>query len=524
MRWLALFLPLFAQQDLRLTYEPGSQPYRVYAPAQHATPVPLVIALHGTGGDQNTLLDTHRTLKTAADRFGVIVVAPHGRGVTEYRGIGEEDVLTVLNEVRKRFVIDPERIYLTGHSMGGTGSAYLAMRHPDTFAAYAPLAAAYSFPWLARNSTAVPSLWTGGAADAEYYHRGVAVGIERMRKFGANVTVEVLPGEGHDGPVKDFERVFAWLLKHKRDLHPRRFTYETDTPLHGCAFWTCIDSVATPGRMATIVATAPGGNRAEFVVDNVAEFTFIPDATFLDVTRPVNVAIGGKTIWSAPIPIGQRLRFTHGWTVALEDAAPRIVEKVARTTHKLDMLGDEKPLANWIADAMRRATGADIALYGGWAYRGLPLPEGAVDIVDLIQCSRPFDQYLVTVKLTGYDIERILDDNVPHPKKDQPLRIDSPGASRLVQVSGMKYVFDPAKPDGYKILSSTLDPDRIYTVVLEGQVVERESMLLAGRFRRLDYKTTEIPLTLALYGHASGGTIHAAAEGRVTRAQPAGSR
>ena len=54
---------------------------------------------------------------------------------------------------------------------------------------------------------------------------------------------------------------------------------------------------------------------------------------------------------------------------------------------------------------------------------------------------------------------------------------------------------------------------------MEGQVVERETIRLAGRFKNLDYQTTEIPFTLALYGYAaSKGTIEAKREGRVVHA------
>jgi predicted esterase len=524
--WMLLTLSALGQ-DLRLHYlseiDNTRQPYRLYIPPTHPNPAPLVIALHGTGGDENTLLDQHATLKPAADKHGIIVVSPFGRGVTEYRGIGEHDVLRVLQEVRAKYPIDPERIYITGHSMGGTGAVYLAMRHPDLFAAAAPLAAAYSFPWLARNLTAIPTLWIAGANDDEFYHRGVAVGLERLRKFGARTILESLPDEGHSGPVKDFHRVFAWLAQFKRDPHPRRYSFEADTPLHGCAFWTCIESFQQPGQIATLLAEGAGGNRVNFTLSNIAEFTFIPDSTFLDTTKAVPIAINGNLVWSAPIPLDQQLRFTHGWTAALEPIQPRASKwrshPVAQAPSQLDMTGTQKALGSWIADAMRAATKTDIALYGGWAYRGLPIPKGTVDIVDLLQCSRPFDQLLVTATLTGHEITQILDDNVPHPKKDQPLRIDSPGASRLIQVSGMSYVFDPAKPDGYKILSTSLQPEKLYTVTLEGQAVERQSMLLAGKFRRLDYHTTGIPLTLALYGHAARQrNIVAPPPGRVRQA------
>jgi predicted esterase len=532
---LACLLPIavYAQQDLRLTYispiDNTAQPYRVYVPQSHPDPAPLVIALHGTGGNENTLFDDpayqHVSLKQAAEEYGMIVLSPFGRGITEYRGAGEHDVLSALAEVQRRFPVDPSRIYLTGHSMGGTGAAYLALHHPDLFAAAAPLAAAYSFPWLARNAVNIPFLWLAGSADAEYYHRGVAPAVERMRKFGARVDFEAIPGEGHNGPVRDFGKVFAWFAKHSRAPNPRRFFFEADTPLHGCAFWTCLELFAQPGRIASIAAAAPGGNRVELVLDNVAELTFIPDPTFLDTTRPIPLAINGNQIWNAPIPIGSQLRITHGWTASLEPARARTLSwranPVAVADARLGMEGLEKPLGSWIADAMRAATKADIALYGAWAYRGLPIPQGIVDIVDLIQCSRPFDQYLVTVQLSGSQITAILDDNIPHPAKDNPLRMDSPGASRLVQVSGFRYRFNPRLPDGQKIVDSTLDPDRIYTVALEGQTVERESMLLAGLFRRLDYSTTRISLTLALYHYAARtGKITLPDSGRVAEARP----
>ena len=534
-----VLLLLFAQPvfgpDLRLFYrstiDNTEQPYRLYVPSTYRSdgpPMPLVIAMHGTGGNEGTLFDDavyrQGALKQAAEKHGMIVASPLGRGITEYRGIGENDVFEVLDAVRGRYHIDPARIYLTGHSMGGTGAAYLALHHPDLFAAAAPLAAAYSFPWLARNALTVPFLWIGGAADAEYYHRGVAVGVERMRKFGAPVISESLPGEGHNGTVKDFDRVLGWLGRHKRDLHPRSYFFEVDTPLHGEAWWTRVERIARPGRMASIEARADSRERAVFETDNVAAFVFTPDRAVFDPGAPTEVIVNGQSVWKAIVPDAKAVRIAAGVARLVPARARKLTawrtETVAVAPQVLDMSGrDEKLLGNWITDAMRAATGAGIALWGGWAYRGLPIPQGKVDVVDLIQCSRPFDQLLVTVRLTGDEIRAILDDNVPDPKKDQPLRVDSPGASRLLQISGASYVFNAQARSGARIVSSTLEARRVYVVAMEGQVMERETALLAGRFRKLDYVTTPIPLTLALYGHAARtGRIEARREGRVRAA------
>jgi hypothetical protein len=175
------------------------------------------------------------------------------------------------------------------------------------------------------------------------------------------------------------------------------------------------------------------------------------------------------------------------------------------------MDGVDAPLANWISDAMRAATEADVALYNRRHYRGLPIPQGAVDEADLLQCTRPFEQYLVVTDLPGRALIEVIEDNIRDPND---------GLEYLVQPSGLRYTFSWGLPRGRRITDSDVDPDRIYKVVLEGQSPERVGrrtvMFLAGRRETLDYCVTEVPLRAALYAHAvRNGKIEATAEGRV---------
>lgn len=509
---------LYGAQDLRLTYLSGidqtEQPYRILVPAGYdgTRAFPLVFALHGTGGTEATMIDGPQygngALKRAAERYGALIVSPYGRGVTEYRGIGENDILSVLAEVRRRYRVDADRIYLTGHSMGGTGSAYLAMRHPDLFAAVAPLAAAYSYPWLAANLKHVPSWWIMGGDDDHYYHLGVNPGLERMRALGCLVRYTNLPGKGHYGPVEDLEGVVAWLLEHKR-AHPREYAFEVDTPRHGHAWWTAVEAITEPGKVALVKARAEGRGRARLQLTNVAALAFAPDPEVFD--GAIEVSVDGKRVYKGRLPAAQELSITGGpgrWKAAPRSRSERSLtawrtHPVAEAPERLDMRGLEAPLANWITDAMRAATGADLALYTRQYYRGLPVPAGTVDVVDLIQASRPFDQYLVTVRLRGRDLVEIFDANIPEPKDRTGLPVDAPVADQLVQLSGGRYTFDRRQPKGKRIVETDLDPDRVYTVALEGQAVEREAILLLGRFRKLEFRTTDVPFTLALYGHAA---------------------
>lgn len=67
------------------------------------------------------------------------VPAPSNADIEKW---SEADVMNVLATMRKEFNIDPKRIYLTGHSMGGAGTLFLASKHADLWAAAAPVAPA----------------------------------------------------------------------------------------------------------------------------------------------------------------------------------------------------------------------------------------------------------------------------------------------------------------------------------------------------------------------------------------------
>jgi len=74
------------------------------------------------------------------------VVSPLGRGeLMGYDGLGYDDVMRVIADVRRAYPIDPQRITLTGASMGGGGTWAIGLRHPELFAALAPVCAVADF-------------------------------------------------------------------------------------------------------------------------------------------------------------------------------------------------------------------------------------------------------------------------------------------------------------------------------------------------------------------------------------------
>jgi dienelactone hydrolase len=85
--------------------------------------------------------------------------------VTAY---SEQDVMNVLDLVRKEFNVDERRIYLVGHSQGGGGARHLAEKYPDIWAGVAMLAPALFNVQVTRESkiTKIPMLLAVGDQDS----------------------------------------------------------------------------------------------------------------------------------------------------------------------------------------------------------------------------------------------------------------------------------------------------------------------------------------------------------------------
>jgi phospholipase/carboxylesterase len=103
---------------------------------------PLLVWLHGPGGSEKQL---KRVMPLVSLR-NYIGVAPRGmamrsdaagygwRQTDDHIFLAEQRVFACVDQVRRRFNIDPTRVFLAGYDCGGTMALRLAMRHPQRFA------------------------------------------------------------------------------------------------------------------------------------------------------------------------------------------------------------------------------------------------------------------------------------------------------------------------------------------------------------------------------------------------------
>jgi poly(3-hydroxybutyrate) depolymerase len=150
--------------------------------------------------------------------------APAGPSDEQIAKLSEQDVMNVLDMMRKEFSIDPKRIYLTGHSMGGAGTLFLGAKHADLWAAIAPVAPA---SFMMNNNRAeilgkmkaagVPILLLTGDADEVVAPSNTRMWAETLKEINANHVYIEQPGVTH-GPVitTSQKEIFDFFAKHTK--------------------------------------------------------------------------------------------------------------------------------------------------------------------------------------------------------------------------------------------------------------------------------------------------------------------
>jgi predicted esterase len=194
-----------------------SIPVRVYAPksiADHQTSgkrMPLVIALHGAGGDENMFFEAYGAgrIKQLADAHDFIVVSPS----TYFMIPNPQALSSIVQAMSDAYPIDPTRIYILGHSMGAMTAQGLLARQPRILAACALIAGGNAF---ANTPNIPPTLVYAGEIDPMFPMQRMVRIWQDATAAGLPVDLQVAKGFGHTLVVGEvLPEVIAWLLKHR---------------------------------------------------------------------------------------------------------------------------------------------------------------------------------------------------------------------------------------------------------------------------------------------------------------------
>lgn len=218
--------------------------YEIYVPPAW-TPQkkwPVILFLHGVGHNgtygelpEPLLAPRFTSYQKQSD---AIVVFPRCR---EHRWWSDAEMeamaLGALEQTVREFHGDRTRLYLTGLSMGGYGTWWLASHHPGKFAAIAPVCGGIRTP----PTIAIPPISTSrdpyadvarkiGRTPVWIFHGSAdqTISVEESRKMaealkqaGGDVRYTEYPGVGHNAwdPAYSDADFFPWLLSHRLERH-----------------------------------------------------------------------------------------------------------------------------------------------------------------------------------------------------------------------------------------------------------------------------------------------------------------
>jgi predicted esterase len=238
-----------------------------------------------------------------------ITMRATGRGPgSVYQNYGEEDVFEAVRDAMTKYPIDPDRISVTGFSMGGAATWYLVSHYPDFFAAAAPMSGycdyrlwekpgGFTYPmqpweepsWQARSAAFLPSnfehtaMWiTHGEWDRSV-GGGVPVAHSRkmyslLKERSYNVKYTEVPKTGHSSPPELFEQVTLWLIQQRKERNPRHIELTTYALRHNKSYWVTADQLEHYGERARLDARLTG-HELVIQTENVSAFTAGPIAS-----------------------------------------------------------------------------------------------------------------------------------------------------------------------------------------------------------------------------------------------------
>jgi predicted peptidase len=220
-------------------------PYRLFTPKGYdpSRPYALILYLHGAGdrGDDNEQQFSKLTMWMARTKnqreTPAFILAPQcpsrmqwvntpwakGSYSIEQTPLSEpmKAALEILAAVQAEYNIDPDRILVTGVSMGGFGAWDLVTRFPQKFAAVMPVCGAGD-PSKASTIAHVPAWIFHGEKDHTVPTKGARELVKALKDAGASPIYVEYKGQEHgiwDDAYKD-EKALAWFFSQKRGATP----------------------------------------------------------------------------------------------------------------------------------------------------------------------------------------------------------------------------------------------------------------------------------------------------------------
>jgi predicted peptidase len=183
---------------------------------------PLILFLHGAGergtdGKRQAQVGLGPAIRKQDKTFPFFAVFPQARRTWRADSEDAGRSLAILAEVQKEYKIDANRVYLTGLSMGGSGTWGLAVKYPGKWAAIVPICGGGD-PSKAAEIKDVPCWCFHGDADKAVPVSQSRRMTEALEKAGGKRRCTEYAGVGHNSWDRAYgtKELYTWLLMQER--------------------------------------------------------------------------------------------------------------------------------------------------------------------------------------------------------------------------------------------------------------------------------------------------------------------
>ena len=311
----------------------------------------LLIAMHG-GGEGSGDAGSAFGIWAGATSNGMTVIAPEV--MTKVSSAWNEEpeekmVLELIEAATRTWDIDPDRIYLAGHSMGGDASWMLGGRNADLLAACAPLAGSV-MPYMkqgTRNKRATPiaayeGLMEGVLPNLMHLHYVIChsdddeneavhpddIATGRLKQLQAlwpgkyDFRYDRITGNKHGLPPGGVKPILDWMEKKARTTYPDEVVWETWWKWKRQMYWLWHDGhldawrfharVVEPNHVEVSATTKPTQGREN---PKTIDLTILCSPRMFDFGKPLKVTCGKevlfegmvpRTMWSLLVTVGRR--------------------------------------------------------------------------------------------------------------------------------------------------------------------------------------------------------------------------
>jgi pimeloyl-ACP methyl ester carboxylesterase len=252
-----------------------------------------------------------------ATRQGYIVIAPrwtldhqikYGYSAREHAA-----VLNCLRDACRRFAVDSNRVFISGHGMGGDAAWDIALAHCDLWAGAVVICGQSDrfCSYYTENAKYVPFYVVSGELDGGTLTRN-AKDLDRYFTRGYNTTVVEYEGRGLEDFYDEVLRIFDWMGRMSRDFFPHSFSCSTMREFDNFFWWLECDGL--PAKVMVDPAAWPPKNPRAVTVDGAinenngitvhtagskATVWFSPK--MMDMSRRISVQVNGRRIQNGVI-------------------------------------------------------------------------------------------------------------------------------------------------------------------------------------------------------------------------------